>query len=291
MIPPLSPVLLAPDSAAGNVAIAPVIKWAGSAGAQSYRIQVSLSPVFSSIVKDTAGYADTSLVLSGLSNNTQYYWHVDGSNSGGAGAWSPTWSFKTIISVPSAVILLAPAGDTLKQDSILCLWNSSSPNVNKYDIEVYSDSTFSTLFMADSSIADTTFMLKNLHDNTTYWVRMRASNIAGWAHSRPRNELLSEFLLQFLCPNHAGNLPASRCAKGLLIMELRPNVLLHLMSLISKDAHYSAMLQHNRIRAPIPSISMRNILHPGSIMCVLLQVTTSVLSSLLFNKVSSDSFI
>ena len=50
---------------------------------------------------------DTSVVLSGLSNSTTYYWRVRAINVGGISGWSEVWSFTTTATgiLPNAPVL------------------------------------------------------------------------------------------------------------------------------------------------------------------------------------------
>ena len=84
------------------------LSWNSAANASSYRLQVSLSSSFATIVYDQSGLSATQATISGLPNNTIVYWHVNAANSNGTSVWSPTWSFTTIPTPPSAPNLFSP---------------------------------------------------------------------------------------------------------------------------------------------------------------------------------------
>ncbi|MGA9364042.1 MAG: OmpA family protein [Bacteroidota bacterium] len=93
--PPLPPVLATPTNGATGVATNPTLTWNASSGATSYRLQASTDSTFASTTADQSGITTTSYPLSGLANSTEYYWHVNATNSGGTSAYSTTWSFTT----------------------------------------------------------------------------------------------------------------------------------------------------------------------------------------------------
>jgi hypothetical protein len=66
-----------------------------SPGATSYRVQVSTSSSFATVVYDQSGLTSTSVTLPQLAGRTWYDWHVDATNANGTSAYSATWSFRT----------------------------------------------------------------------------------------------------------------------------------------------------------------------------------------------------
>lgn len=92
---PNPPALSSPADGATGVSTSPMLSWNISSGATSYALQVSLSNTFSTFVYNQSGITAISQPVTGLSNNTLYYWRVSASNGSGTSAWSNVWSFTT----------------------------------------------------------------------------------------------------------------------------------------------------------------------------------------------------
>jgi hypothetical protein len=95
--PPAAPSLVSPDDGVYGQSTSPTLSWSSSNCATSYEVQLALTSSFTpgSVVYDNASLGTTSQQVSGLSNSTTYYWHVNASNSNGASDWSGTRSFTT----------------------------------------------------------------------------------------------------------------------------------------------------------------------------------------------------
>ncbi len=91
----LSGFLASPDDGASNVSINPTLTWNALSGVTSYRLQISTSSTFSSLVVDDSTVTATSRQAGPLANNTTYYWRVVANNGGGSSAYSETRSFTT----------------------------------------------------------------------------------------------------------------------------------------------------------------------------------------------------
>lgn len=101
--PPAPPVLSTPANNATGVTSNPTLVWNASAGATSYRVQVSVDPAFTTTVVDQSNVSATSLAVSGLISNTAYYWHVNATNTSGTSAYSATWNFTTSAIPPGRI--------------------------------------------------------------------------------------------------------------------------------------------------------------------------------------------
>ncbi len=162
----------------------PAVKlaWNSVSTAVSYHVQVSTTPGFSSMVKDTAGITDTFFVLTGLANNTKYYWCVNAANAGGTSGWSITAFFTlATATLPDSVIPVSPV-DTVKTTSegTLFIWRTATPSATRYMLQIATDSSMGHILVQDSTINDTTFLTTSLTVNQIYWWRVKAQNALGW---------------------------------------------------------------------------------------------------------------
>jgi hypothetical protein len=91
--PPAAPVLVSPADSAIISALSVTFSWNASSGAASYTLNVSSMPDFSILTVNQSGITSKSQLISGLSNNTAYYWRVNAVNPAGTSSWSDTSSF------------------------------------------------------------------------------------------------------------------------------------------------------------------------------------------------------
>jgi len=92
---PPAPSLVSPTNGSTSVSTRPILKWGPSAGATSYRLQVSTSTAFAINDFDSSLIAGTSLIAEGLAPDVTYYWRVNASSPAGMSDWSPVWKFST----------------------------------------------------------------------------------------------------------------------------------------------------------------------------------------------------
>ncbi|HLP82290.1 MAG TPA: hypothetical protein VK141_09935, partial [Nitrosomonas sp.] len=93
---PVPPSASSPAMGSIGVAINTDLIWNASAGVVSYQLQIGTDPSFTSPNTNADGLASTTFRVSGLTNNTTYYWRVRASNIIGRGAWSEVMRFTTI---------------------------------------------------------------------------------------------------------------------------------------------------------------------------------------------------
>ena len=83
--------------------------------------------------------------------------------------------------VPSQVSIISPTNAaTIIVDSLNIIWSKVTPIVDKYCLELASDSLFATKITSDSTITDTSKMCKGLTNKTTYWFHIKAHNSSVW---------------------------------------------------------------------------------------------------------------
>ena len=88
--------LSSPSNGSTGVVATPELTWSAATQADSYDVQVSSNPSFSSLVVDETGVNGTSYTIANsLSANTTYYWRVRSINGCGNGAYSSVFSFTT----------------------------------------------------------------------------------------------------------------------------------------------------------------------------------------------------
>jgi hypothetical protein len=184
---PPPPVLVSPGNGSTNQPIPVILDWNASPGATSYQVQVSTDASFTQIIEDTSGLTVDVYVVSGLANNTQYWWRVRATNTGGTSNWSPVWNFSTIVAAPPPPVLVSPVDGATNQPIPVTLdWNVS-PGAASYQVQVSTDASFTQIIEDTSGLTVDTYMVSGLANSTRYWWRVRATNTGGtsnWSISR-----------------------------------------------------------------------------------------------------------
>lgn len=171
--------LLSPANSSNNQSLNVTLKWKPVLSADSYQLQVSTYPAFSSIFFEDASVKETSRELPPLSNSTTYYWRVRAKQGSNTGIFSDTWNFTTIKPLPNVPVLTSPAdGATFQPLNITLMWNTA-PNALMYRLQVSNKSDFSTVFFDDSTITKTSQDIYSLKNGTRYYWRVSSKNSAG----------------------------------------------------------------------------------------------------------------
>jgi hypothetical protein len=180
---PAIPVLTAPADNAANVAVAPTLTWNTVTGATTYRVQVSTINTFATLYTQDSTLTAGTKVISGLSNNTKYFWRVNATNVGGTSAWA-TDSFTTIVAIPATPVLTTPADNaTNVAVSPTLTWNTVA-GAATYRVQVSTVNTFTTLYAQDSTLTAGSKAMSGLSNSTKYFWRVNATNAggtSGWA--------------------------------------------------------------------------------------------------------------
>ena len=83
--------------------------------------------------------------------------------------------------LPQKPLLVSPGNDTaINIDSAVFVWLTGTPFINRYSLEIATDSLMTVIISVDSSITDTTNVFKGLTSGTSYWWRVKARNGSGW---------------------------------------------------------------------------------------------------------------
>jgi uncharacterized repeat protein (TIGR01451 family) len=178
------PILFAPPDGETGCALAPAFSWSEVMGADGYQIQLDDSSAFDSpsldqTVTDTF-YTLFNPLLAGTS-----YWRVRSYDACGESAWSEVWSL-TLLSVPEAPTVLAPAdGATTIDRTPNLTWDEVS-GADRYSVQVDDDPEFRAP-PTYTDITTTSFAPADDLETSTYYWRVQASGPCGispWSSSR-----------------------------------------------------------------------------------------------------------
>jgi hypothetical protein len=182
---PSALVLSSPANSATGVVTNPILSWSSVPNALSYSVQVSTVSSFASTVVNQAGIASTSCPVSGLSNNTTYYWRVNALNASGAGSWSTSGTFTTVAALPSPTLTLWwPATGAIGIVINPSLTWSPDSGALSYALQVSTDSAFASAIINQTGITETSFEANGLSYATAYYWRVnvtKASGTSGWS--------------------------------------------------------------------------------------------------------------
>ena len=98
---PATPALLSPLNGSSDISLNPVLGWSATAGATSYRLQVSQDSLFQTTAFDDSTITTTSRQVGQLSYGTLFHWRVHAKNLAGASGYSSPWRFTTVQATPT----------------------------------------------------------------------------------------------------------------------------------------------------------------------------------------------
>ncbi len=176
---PQAPKPVGPDSASVGHPLTLNLTWNTSARAASYALQVSKISSFTTTVVNLPSTTDTSVSVGPLEYQTTYFWRVSATNAGGTSAFSPTWSFETIIEPPPTPSLIVPADlATNLATTLQFAWNAAA-RAASYRVQVSTNPSFSTVDVDTSGLTGTSVTLSGLQHSSTYFWRVQAVNDGG----------------------------------------------------------------------------------------------------------------
>jgi hypothetical protein len=178
---PAAPILTLPANAAINIALTPTLTWGTVPGAVTYRVQLSTSSAFGTTIADDSTLTAGSKAITGLANNTQYYWRANAKNAGGTSAYSTVFSFLTIPVAPVAPVLTAPANLATGQSRNPTMTWGTVTGAATYRVQLSTISTFTSTVVDDSTLTVATKVVATnlLNNNTVYYWRADANNTGG----------------------------------------------------------------------------------------------------------------
>ena len=173
---PIAPVLSYPADLWAGFPLSDTLKWGVSAGAATYRVQLSTATDFSALFFDDSTVTGNVRATGLLSANTMYFWRVNAKNELGTGDWS---AYSTFTTAPEAPILSYPTNTATSIGvNPTFTWNTVS-GAATYDIQVSTISTFATIAAQDSGIITPSKLINGLAGNKAYFWKIRARNAGG----------------------------------------------------------------------------------------------------------------
>jgi hypothetical protein len=147
----------------------------------NYWFEYGQDSTFATVLERDSSLTDTTKVLAGLDNLTQYYWRVKAKNQTGWGTFSSIWSFTTIALTPVAPTLSTPVnGATGISLTPAVTWNAVSGAVS-YRFQISTDSLFATTNWDTAGVTITSANVPagKLTGLTKYYWRVNATNAGG----------------------------------------------------------------------------------------------------------------
>lgn len=105
---PDAPFLFSPSNNSSGLPVSLNLIWYKSPGAVNYRVQLASDSLFSGIILNDSSLTDSVKAVSGLLNNTAYWWRVSARNSAGTSPFSQVWKFTTGIVGITQIGIQAP---------------------------------------------------------------------------------------------------------------------------------------------------------------------------------------
>jgi hypothetical protein len=188
------PKLVSPVSMSVDQPLSLSFNWNKVSIAVSYGFQIATDTGFTNLLAQDTALTDSLKAINGLFANKTYYWRVRAKSTGGAGAWSNTWSFTTI-ALPRVLMMVRPADSTvISADTTRLVWNAGESAIDRYMVEVANDAAMTNFVLRDTSVVDTTRLLSALVNKHTYYWRVKAHNAAGWGEYSAKYRLVTSFL-------------------------------------------------------------------------------------------------
>jgi hypothetical protein len=175
--------LINPSNGAVNTDTIVEFRWRMMENADTYDFQLSANIDFNTLVDSSYATSDSLFLVSGLENDTRYYWRVRSENKTGVSEWSSTFRFNVIEAAPNGLPNLTfPEDQAINQDltSIRFRWEAVE-NADRYLFQLASADTFeeSMLVSDKPNISSTSTSVFGFDQNTTYYWRVKAVNTGG----------------------------------------------------------------------------------------------------------------
>ena len=180
-----APQLVSPSDGASAVSRNPSLSWNAVDGATSYTVQVADDARFrgGDIKFERANVSGTTIDVSGLSANTQYFWRVMAAGPTGESDFSDIWNFTTAATTLAAPMIDSPPNGATNVSTNPSLSWRSVDGATSYDVQVSEHQNFSLLIL-DQNVQATSVGVTGLSAGKRYYWQVRARNASeasGWS--------------------------------------------------------------------------------------------------------------
>ncbi len=178
------PDLLNPSNGADHQPVNKVtLIWDKVFDANKYHLMISNTKDFKTNLINITDYPDTSYIFTGLNYGTLYYWKIQAIkdiNDTSYSSWSPTWSFSSVVQIPTNPPVLLKPTDKLDASPINVSfeWNEVA-RAETYELQIGTDEQLTKLELNDTLVITNNRYLSGLNNMTTYYWRVRAENYSG----------------------------------------------------------------------------------------------------------------
>jgi hypothetical protein len=157
------------------------LSWQSSSPTAVYDIDVATDERFNNLLSSVSNHPLTTLKVSLLSNNKQYFWRVKARDNSRTSDWSMVSSFTFGVATQYVVVpaISFPAhGSTNNKTSVDLKWTSVEENA-LYDVELSPTPQFYTTTFKASSLNEAKQTVSNLSPGMTYFWRVRTTAVNG----------------------------------------------------------------------------------------------------------------
>jgi uncharacterized lipoprotein YddW (UPF0748 family) len=188
LFPPPAPALAYPIDQAVDQRDTVSLAWEFPENAGRFDIQVAADPSFSGgLFLHRTGVSDTTLVLTGMKGQQEYYWRVRAYNPAGVSDFSEPYSFTT--GFPVEPLLVSPAAGVTNMPLEITFYWHETDAADSYRFHLAYSNQFQTdaIIVDTIGVLDTTITVSGLEGNRIHFWRVSALNEYGaslWSGAR-----------------------------------------------------------------------------------------------------------